>query len=82
MRLISGQSDILTGLVTNGRPEVKDGDRVLGLFLNVLPLRLNLKHGSWSDLIHQTFAAEQDMLPFRAFSASGAKSHCRRGGVV
>jgi non-ribosomal peptide synthetase component F len=39
---LSGQSDVLTALVYNGRPETKDGERTLGLFVNTLPFRLRL----------------------------------------
>ena len=64
---LSGQSDVLTGLVSNSRPEQMDGDRVLGLFLNTLPFRLNLLGGTWIDLVKQTFDTEREMLPFRAY---------------
>ncbi|MGI8504145.1 MAG: amino acid adenylation domain-containing protein, partial [Hassallia sp.] len=65
LNLLSGQSDIVTGLVTNGRPEQKDGDRILGLFLNTLPLRLHLNGGSWLDLIQEVFQVERELLDFR-----------------
>jgi len=39
---LTGTRDIVTGLVTNGRPEGADGDRVLGLYLNTAPLRVEL----------------------------------------
>lgn len=65
--LITGELDIVTGLVTNGRPEKVGGERVLGLFLNTLPFRLDLTGGTWVELIHQTFATEQGMLPFRHY---------------
>ncbi|WP_414572309.1 amino acid adenylation domain-containing protein [Nostoc sp. CCY 9925] len=67
MSLLSGQSDVLTGLVTNGRPEATDGERVLGLFLNTIPFRLNLLGGSWIDLVRKTFEAEQELLAFRRY---------------
>ena len=67
LSLLSGQSDVVTGLVANGRPEQTDSDRVLGLFLNTLPLRLNLTGGTWIDLIQQVFATEQESLPFRRY---------------
>ena len=35
---LTGQRDVLTGLVSNGRPEVEGGERALGLFLNTVPL--------------------------------------------
>jgi amino acid adenylation domain-containing protein len=65
--LAAGQDDVLTGLVSNGRPEVEGGDRALGLFLNTVPLRLRLGRGSWSALVRRTFMAEIEMLPHRRF---------------
>lgn len=65
--LITGELDIVTGLVTNGRPEKDGGERVLGLFLNTLPFRMDLTEGTWAELIKQTFSAEQRMLPFRHY---------------
>jgi amino acid adenylation domain-containing protein len=65
LSMLSGSPDVVTGLVTNGRPEMVDGERVLGLFLNTLPLRLRLPSGSWWDLIRETVAREQEMMAFR-----------------
>ncbi|NER47173.1 MAG: amino acid adenylation domain-containing protein [Symploca sp. SIO1A3] len=67
LSLVSGQSDVLTGLVANGRPEQSDGDRILGLFLNTLPFRLQLHGGTWIDLVKQVFAAERELLPHRRY---------------
>ena len=67
MVLLSGQHDVVTGLVANGRPETTDGERVLGLFLNSIPFRLALPGGTWLELAQATFAAEQELLPFRRF---------------
>jgi amino acid adenylation domain-containing protein len=63
----TGQEEIVTGLVNNGRPEEAGGDRILGLFLNTLPFRLALPDGSWADLVRDTFAAERALLPHRRF---------------
>ncbi len=62
-----GSPDVTTGLVTNGRPEVPDGERVLGLFLNTVPLRLRLAAGSWGELVRAVFAAETALLPHRRY---------------
>jgi amino acid adenylation domain-containing protein len=62
---ITGQTDMITGLVTNGRPQAIDGDRLIGLFLNTLPLRVDCGSGTWNDLIRSTFEAERDLLPHR-----------------
>ena len=37
-----GQSDVITGLACNGRPEETDGELIRGLFLNVVPFRLRV----------------------------------------
>ena len=62
LSLLNNQTDVLTGLVSNGRLEETDGERVLGLFLNTLPLRLQLTGGTWLDLVRQVFATERDSL--------------------
>jgi amino acid adenylation domain-containing protein len=67
MALLYGQTDVTTGLICNGRPELRDGEKLVGLFLNTLPLRQTLKGGTWLDLVNQTFLAEQELLPHRRF---------------
>jgi amino acid adenylation domain-containing protein/non-ribosomal peptide synthase protein (TIGR01720 family) len=65
--IFSGEEEIVTGLVSNGRPDTTDSDRVLGLFLNTLPLRMKLPHGSWVELVKKTWQAEQAIMPNRRF---------------
>ena len=67
LSLLCGQSDVLTGLVANGRPEETDGERICGLFLNTLPFRLQLSGGTWIDLVQQVFEAERELLPYRRY---------------
>ena len=65
--LLSGQTRVLTGLMANGRPETREGEQVIGLFLNVVPLNFKLVSGTWLDLIKETFKAEVELLPFRRY---------------
>ena len=37
LALVTGEENVLTGIVSHGRLPVEDGDQVLGLFLNTLP---------------------------------------------
>ncbi|HZI20304.1 MAG TPA: amino acid adenylation domain-containing protein [Pyrinomonadaceae bacterium] len=67
MSLVGGVRDVVTGLVYNGRPEEADGEKVLGLFLNTLPLRLDLAGGTWRELAERVFEQERDSLPFRRY---------------
>src|SRR5438445_10431971 len=52
MGFLTGQQDITTGLVSNGRPQTTDGERLIGLFLNTLPFRLRNADSSCRELIH------------------------------
>ena len=67
LSMLTSQSDVLTGLLINGRPEKTDGERVLGAFLNTVPLRMELSGATWSDLARRAFAAENELLPFRRY---------------
>lgn len=67
MGMLTGHLDVMTGLISNGRPEEADGDRVLGLFLNAVPFRQNLAEGNWVDLVRETFMRERELLAFRRY---------------
>lgn len=68
MSRLSGQTDIVTGLVTNGRPERAEGTDLRGLFLNTVPYRLKLPGGTWQDLSQAAFQTEWELLPHRWYS--------------
>ncbi|MGH7973566.1 MAG: non-ribosomal peptide synthetase, partial [Limisphaerales bacterium] len=76
LALMHGSNDVTTGLICNGRPEAVDGERIVGLFLNTLPLRQNLAAGTWLELVKQTFDAEQELLPHRRFPLAEIQKLC------
>ena len=43
MKTISVQEDFILGMVSNTRPPVRDSEKVLGCFLNTLPMRFSFK---------------------------------------
>ncbi|WP_189457591.1 non-ribosomal peptide synthetase, partial [Aquimarina muelleri] len=48
LQMFTHEAELTVGLVSNNRPLVKDGDKVLGCFLNTLPVRYLFKsEGSW-----------------------------------
>jgi amino acid adenylation domain-containing protein len=55
------------GMLFNGRPELIDGDRVLGQFTNALPLTVGMEDGSWLDLSRRALEAELEVMPHRRF---------------
>jgi amino acid adenylation domain-containing protein len=42
LRVTTGEDDLVTGIVTHDRPGIRDGDKILGCFLNSLPLRIRM----------------------------------------
>ena len=52
LNVLASEEDILTGIVTNGRPELADGDKMLGCFLNSVPLKMTInRQEACADLI-------------------------------
>ena len=76
----TGRVDVVTGIVTHGRPEHPQGDDLRGLFLNTLPLRLRVRPGSWTQLARDAFRAEQELLPHRRFPIAALQR--LRGGAL
>ncbi|MGI5489569.1 amino acid adenylation domain-containing protein [Microtetraspora malaysiensis] len=64
MALLTGDPDVLTGILTHSRPESEAGDEVLGLFLNTVPLRVR---ADAPELVQRVFQTEVAALPYRHF---------------
>ncbi|WP_414148537.1 amino acid adenylation domain-containing protein [Erwinia sp. BNK-24-b] len=64
----SGEREVVTGLVTNGRPESAGSAEALGLFLNTLPMRINTGGLTGSELLEAVRQAESAQLPHRRFA--------------
>ncbi|MFD2420911.1 amino acid adenylation domain-containing protein [Amycolatopsis pigmentata] len=80
LRILSGASDITTGLFTHGRPERPGAERIAGLFLNTLPLRLSGSRPSWLSVVHEVVRQEREALPHRWYPLSAIKND--RGSSV
>jgi len=78
MGLLTGETDVLTGVTGNGRLEETGSERVIGLFLNTLPFRLQLPDGTWSELVQATFANEWELLPYRRYPMSAVQNMRRQ----
>ncbi|WP_124590810.1 non-ribosomal peptide synthetase [Tenacibaculum discolor] len=44
LSILNGDSEVVTGLVTNNRPSIEDGDKLLGCFLNTIPLQYTIDY--------------------------------------
>ncbi|MET0342148.1 MAG: amino acid adenylation domain-containing protein [Polyangiales bacterium] len=63
----TGTDDVLTGRVVHGRPEVDEAERILGLFLNTVPVRVAVAELSWAALVAELVRDEQAVHPHRHF---------------
>ncbi len=78
---LSGSNDVATGLEHNGRPESIGAEQTLGLFLNTVPFRMGLGHGTWTELIRAAYEAEIELLPFRRYPMSALQQELARGDL-
>ncbi|MCU0288175.1 MAG: amino acid adenylation domain-containing protein, partial [Acidobacteria bacterium] len=67
LEVLCGNPDVLTGYELGGRPEGKDGEKILGLFLNTIPFCLKMPGGTWEDIIRAAYNAEIELLPYRRY---------------
>ena len=74
----SGEREVVTGLLCNGRPEGPGADRILGLFFNAVPFRFSLSDAPWIERVQEVFAAERELLPHRRYPL--AQLQKSRGG--
>lgn len=64
---LSGSDDVVGGICGSSRPEQEGAELVLGVFINVLPVRLAVRGGTWAELVTAAFDAERAHLPHRAY---------------
>lgn len=67
LRRLTGREDVVTGLVTSGRPERIHAERSIGVFLNSVPVRADLAGKTWRTLVRHVSEAERDLMPHRRF---------------
>lgn len=67
LSILSGQSEGFTGMLINGRPESRDGERLIGAFLNTVPFRMQFGSENWIEIARKAHALENEMLPFRRY---------------
>ncbi|MFC8505224.1 amino acid adenylation domain-containing protein [Streptomyces sp. NPDC057411] len=71
---LTGSDAVATSMVVACRPETQDADRVLGLFLNQLPLRLALEGQTWAELAAQAHEEEQAVMRHRWYPNAAIQS--------
>jgi len=54
LNIFSYEDDITIGMTTHNRPNLEDGDKILGCFLNTVPFRMLIpEQVTWANFVHQ-----------------------------
>ncbi|MFC8616108.1 amino acid adenylation domain-containing protein [Micromonospora purpureochromogenes] len=64
---LAGRNDVVSGLVVGGRPEGEGSDATLGLFLNTLPVSVELGTRSVAELAAEVWRAERELMGHHRF---------------
>lgn len=67
LRLVSGNDEVLTGVVANVRLEQEDGNETIGVFLNTLPIRMDLSAATLIEAARAVFDHERESAPHRRY---------------
>lgn len=78
LSFISGSQAALSCVTNNGRSEKQGGDSGFGLFLNLLPVSIDVKPGSWKSLIASIKETMIANAKYRHFPLSVIQRECQR----
>ncbi|MEV0623398.1 amino acid adenylation domain-containing protein [Nonomuraea sp. NPDC050404] len=67
LALLTGEAEVMTGVVMHGRPEIESGAEIAGLFLNTVPVRVRTDRRRWSDLVGAVDEALVRLMPHRRY---------------
>lgn len=73
LRQYSSYNDVLTHMVSNGRPEDGDGQNTLGLFVNSFTFRMRFTQGTWASAIADVLREEQRSIEYRRYPMAELK---------
>ena len=78
LRAFMGGVSVRTGLAMHARPEGADAEKLLGLFVNAVPICFDSQGGSWQELARQAQSLEQEAQAHRMYPV--VEVYRRHGG--
>ncbi|MFC4855896.1 amino acid adenylation domain-containing protein [Actinophytocola glycyrrhizae] len=78
--LVSGQAEVVVGIVSNGRVAQEGGTEALGVHINVVPFRLPATGRTWSELANAVLAKDTELLATRGFPYAEIRRLAGAGG--
>ena len=80
LHLFSRADTVVTGVVAHGRPDLPEADRMVGLFLNTVPVRTDVDGRTRLDVARELFRQERDGHEHRRYPLSSIQQ--AHGGVL
>lgn len=80
--LLGGSEDVTTGLIVHNRPELPDAERIAGLFLNTVPVRVDASGPAWFDVAREAFRQERRNHPHQRRPLSAIHGDAGRAAAV
>ena len=78
LQRLSGEADVTTGLVTHGRPGRAGAEGAAGLFLNMIPIRLDSSPATWLDVVEHIVQFERASHRYRRYPLQAMQSDAGR----
>jgi len=67
LSMMKGQKRVVSCVTQTTRPETAGAERSLGMYLNSLPLSIEVRPGSWRDLIEQAVSVSTSAIQYRSY---------------
>ncbi|HXO80443.1 MAG TPA: amino acid adenylation domain-containing protein [Mycobacterium sp.] len=78
LQRLSGEEDVTTGLVTHGRPGRAGAEEAAGLFLNMIPIRVDHTPATWLGTVEQVDRFERASHRYRRYPLQAMQSDAGR----
>jgi amino acid adenylation domain-containing protein len=78
LQRLSGEADVTTGLVTHGRPGRGGAERAAGMFLNMIPIRLDSSPATWFEVVEHIVRFERAGHRYRRYPLQAIQSDAGR----
>ena len=65
--MLMGSQRVCTGMVSHSRPDIEGGEAIKGLYLNTIPMVMDLGGHTWKSLVLHIYEKEQRLFPFRQY---------------
>lgn len=82
MARLTGNSKVLVGYSVHGRPVHEGAERMIGLFVSMLPLAVDTAHQYWGSLCRGVYQQEVDIIKHRAYPLNAIQALLKQRQLI